>query len=276
MARSISARAATRSAADRRRCAGRCRSIDFDLVMGDTDLTADAGKTCASRQTFVSGRAAQAAGPALRARSCCARMPGRMQGCAARTARCSWTGAAAGAGGTAEVSGIGRFDPPTVPLDAEGQGMPYATYGFAAQIAELSVDMDLGTVHLSRIVAAHDVGRAINPTLVEGQIHGGIAQGIGLALMEEYLPRPDREPARLPDPDRRRHAGDRVASWWRTASRSAPTAPRASASRLWCRPRRRSSRRSATRPARRITRAPALPHRVLEALRSSAREPIRR
>jgi aldehyde oxidoreductase len=50
------------------------------------------------------------------------------------------------------------------------------------------VDLDLGTVHLQRIVAAHDVGRAINPTLVEGQIHGGIAQGIGLALMEEYLP----------------------------------------------------------------------------------------
>ncbi len=39
-----------------------------------------------------------------------------------------------------------------------------------------------------RIVAAHDVGRAINPTLTEGQIHGGIAQGLGLALMEEYLP----------------------------------------------------------------------------------------
>jgi CO/xanthine dehydrogenase Mo-binding subunit len=39
-----------------------------------------------------------------------------------------------------------------------------------------------------RIVAAHDVGRAINPTLVEGQIHGGIAQGLGLALMEEFIP----------------------------------------------------------------------------------------
>ena len=39
-----------------------------------------------------------------------------------------------------------------------------------------------------KIVAAHDVGRAINPTQVEGQIHGGVAQGLGLALMEEYLP----------------------------------------------------------------------------------------
>ena len=46
----------------------------------------------------------------------------------------------------------------------------------------------LGTVKVLSIVAAHDVGRAVNPTLTEGQIHGGIAQGLGLALMEEYLP----------------------------------------------------------------------------------------
>ena len=82
----------------------------------------------------------------------------------------------------------GTFDPPTTPLDADGQGDPYATFGFAAQIADLEVDLELGTVHLRKIVAAHDLGRAINPTLVEGQIHGGIAQGIGLALMEEYIP----------------------------------------------------------------------------------------
>ena len=84
--------------------------------------------------------------------------------------------------------GEGTFDPPTTPLDADGQGIPYATYGFAAQIAEVEVDIELGTVKVLRIVAAHDVGRAINPTLVEGQIEGGIAQGLGLALMEEYLP----------------------------------------------------------------------------------------
>ncbi len=52
----------------------------------------------------------------------------------------------------------------------------------------MEVDRLLGTVKVTRIVAAHDVGRAINPTLTEGQIHGGIAQGLGLALMEEYLP----------------------------------------------------------------------------------------
>jgi CO/xanthine dehydrogenase Mo-binding subunit len=86
------------------------------------------------------------------------------------------------------LEGIGTFDPPTKPLDAKGQGVPYATYGFAAQIAAVDVDLGLGTVKVRRIVAAHDVGRAINPTLVEGQIHGGIAQGLGLALMEEFIP----------------------------------------------------------------------------------------
>ena len=82
--------------------------------------------------------------------------------------------------------GTGRYDPHTTELDADGQGIPYETYGFGAQIAVVDVDMELGTTVVRRIVAAHDVGRAINPLLVEGQIHGGIAQGLGMALMEEY------------------------------------------------------------------------------------------
>ncbi|MFC3117570.1 xanthine dehydrogenase family protein molybdopterin-binding subunit [Jhaorihella thermophila] len=55
-------------------------------------------------------------------------------------------------------------------------------------MAEVEVDMGLGTVKVRRITAAHDVGRAINPALAEGQIEGGIAQGLGLALMEEFVP----------------------------------------------------------------------------------------
>jgi CO/xanthine dehydrogenase Mo-binding subunit/aerobic-type carbon monoxide dehydrogenase small subunit (CoxS/CutS family) len=159
---------------------------DFTLVLGDTDLTADAGKTSASRQTFVSGRAAQDAGAALRQAILLRANAGDDAQLRLEGGRLFVDGRELVLDGTLE--GIGRFDPPTVPLDADGQGIPYATYGFAAQIAALSVDTELGTVRLERIVAAHDVGRAINPTLVEGQIHGGIAQGIGLALMEEYLP----------------------------------------------------------------------------------------
>jgi CO/xanthine dehydrogenase Mo-binding subunit len=73
-------------------------------------------------------------------------------------------------------------------LDGNGQGSPYAVYGFGAHLAEVEVDQLLGTVKVLQIVAAHDVGRAINPSLVEGQIEGGVAQGIGMALMEEFSP----------------------------------------------------------------------------------------
>ena len=87
-----------------------------------------------------------------------------------------------------DILAEGHFDPPTTPADANGQGTPYASYAFAAQIAEVEVDLELGTTKVLRIVAAHDVGRAINPVQVEGQIQGGTVQGLGLALMEEYLP----------------------------------------------------------------------------------------
>ena len=86
------------------------------------------------------------------------------------------------------LSAEATYDPPTAPLDENGQGRPYALYGYGAQMVELSVDPALGTVRLHRITAAHDLGLAINPLLATGQIEGGIAQGIGLALMEEYLP----------------------------------------------------------------------------------------
>jgi CO/xanthine dehydrogenase Mo-binding subunit len=80
------------------------------------------------------------------------------------------------------------FDPPTRPLDENGQGIPYAVFGFGAHMAEIEVDMELGTVRVLKVTAAHDVGRAINPTLIEGQVEGGVAQGIGMALMEEFFP----------------------------------------------------------------------------------------
>jgi CO/xanthine dehydrogenase Mo-binding subunit len=80
------------------------------------------------------------------------------------------------------------FDPPITPLDENGQGKPYAVYGFGAHMAEIEVDIELGIVSVLKVTAAHDVGRAINPTLIEGQIEGGVAQGLGMALMEEFFP----------------------------------------------------------------------------------------
>jgi CO/xanthine dehydrogenase Mo-binding subunit len=61
-------------------------------------------------------------------------------------------------------------------------------FGFGAHLAEIEVDVQLGTVRVLKVMAAHDVGRAINPTLIEGQIEGGVAQGLGMALMEEFFP----------------------------------------------------------------------------------------
>lgn len=84
--------------------------------------------------------------------------------------------------------GSGTFNPPTVAMDPEtGQGKPFSTYVYAAQIAEVDVDDETGEVEVLRITAAHDCGTPINPTLVEGQVEGGISMGIGLALQEEIL-----------------------------------------------------------------------------------------
>jgi xanthine dehydrogenase D subunit len=75
---------------------------------------------------------------------------------------------------------------PTRPIDpVTGQGDAHVQYAFAAHRATVDVDVELGLVKVVEIVTAQDVGRAVNPQAVEGQIHGGTAQGIGLALMEE-------------------------------------------------------------------------------------------
>ena len=169
----------------------------FEQVVGDTDLTDDAGKTSASRQTLVSGKAAYLAGMDLRRKilalanvgsDAALKLDGASLEVAEGDVRRTIDLATLEAADGVVLEGQGTYDPPATALDENGQGAPYATYGFAAQICELEVDMTLGTVKVHRIVAAHDVGRAINPVLVEGQIHGGIAQGLGMALMEEYVP----------------------------------------------------------------------------------------
>jgi aldehyde oxidoreductase len=168
------------------------------LVGPDTDHTPDGGKTSASRQTFVSGNAARLSGLALRADI---------------LSRCNAAEDAVLSFGTGEIlvadaAGSHRidlaslspdaegyvlraqetYDPPTRPLDADGQGEPYAQFGYAAHLVVVEVDLKLGLVKPLHFTAAHDVGQAINPLLVEGQVQGGIAQGLGMALMEEYVP----------------------------------------------------------------------------------------
>jgi aldehyde oxidoreductase len=170
----------------------------IDLISADTHLTPDCGKTSASRQTFVTGKAAERAGLALRrqllrlanvgedarleiaGRRLLVRTPDVIHAIELSHLPVGPFGYVLYAEET--------FDPPTGPLDANGQGTPYAVYGYGAHLAEVEVDTRLGTVRVLQIIAAHDVGRAINPILVEGQIEGGVAQGIGMALMEEFTP----------------------------------------------------------------------------------------
>ena len=164
----------------------------------DTDVTPDAGKTSASRQTYVSGNAARLAGEALRAK-----ILKRCNASSDAEFRMRRGVVEVVDGMRSHLIDLGRmkadpdgyvlraeetYNPPTKPLDANGRGSPYAQYGYAAQLALVEVDLALGTVKTIRIVAAHDVGKAINPLLIEGQVHGGIAQGLGMALMEEYVP----------------------------------------------------------------------------------------
>lgn len=164
------------------------------LVGADTDITPDAGKTSASRQTFVTGNAARLSAMSLRrsllalvnagddAEISCVDGDVRVGGGRVDLSRLEVDGAGY------VLSAVESYDPPTEPLDENGQGVPYAQFGYAAHLAEVEVDLALGTITPLRVVAAHDVGQAINPLLVEGQVQGGVAQGLGMALMEEFIP----------------------------------------------------------------------------------------
>ena len=176
---------------------------DIKRIRVDTTVTPDAGATSASRQTYVSGNAVRLATAQLRklvleSASQFLQIPaedlaiedgyvkyeknGKILTSLEEVATRSFS---EGNPLTAE----GYFDPPTTSLDAEtGHGNPYATYAFACQMADVQVDPETGVVEVLRVVAAHDVGKAVNPSNVEGQIAGGVAMGIGFALMEEFVP----------------------------------------------------------------------------------------
>ena len=173
------------------------------LVRADTDLTPNAGATSASRQTFISGNAVRAAAANLEdlllgegedaleiGRHDLILEGGMVIARGAPDKGIKVTDLARAIedrGGRAMAEG--HFDPRTTGLDPEtGQGSPYQTYAFAAHAALVEVDRDTGLIRVDRVAAAHDVGRAVNPKGVEGQIAGGVVMGLGYATMEEYEP----------------------------------------------------------------------------------------
>ena len=85
------------------------------------------------------------------------------------------------------ISENGWWHTPKLDYDAEsGQGEAYFTYSYATQIAKVRVDKLTGLVKVEKVWAAHDVGKAINPAGIEAQVEGGVSQGIGYALMENF------------------------------------------------------------------------------------------
>jgi CO/xanthine dehydrogenase Mo-binding subunit len=85
-----------------------------------------------------------------------------------------------------EASAVHRHRP-TAPLDERGQGEADVSFVFAAHRAVVDVDPDLGLVRVVQVATGQDVGRVLHPVQVTGQIEGGIAQGVGLAVMEEIV-----------------------------------------------------------------------------------------
>jgi len=164
------------------------------VVPADTQV-GSAGSSSASRQTYVTGGAVKAA---------CERVRERVLTLAEQRLGRTVAGLrlegghvlspdgekldtiAAVIGGEAIEETVEWRHRPTQPIDPEtGQGFAHVQYAFAAHRAVVDVDTDLGLVKVVALDCVQDVGRAMNPQAVEGQIHGGSAQGLGLAVMEE-------------------------------------------------------------------------------------------
>ncbi len=131
------------------------------LFASDTAMMGNSGSASASRMTFMAGNAIRGA---------------------AQAALEKWQ--------AEERPAVGEYKylaPQTTPFTKEtGQSMPNFAYAYAAQAVEVEVDTETGIVRLTRVVSADDVGQAINPQLVEGQIEGAIAQAQGYVLMENF------------------------------------------------------------------------------------------
>ncbi len=150
----------------------------IEFTPKDTLLTKDAGSTSASRQTYISGKALYNA---------CEKMRKFLTDCGFYKGKLTLKEIYEKHG---NVKFTGEFDPPTTKLDPEtSQGIPYATYAFATHIAEVDVDEITGITNVKKIWACHDVGKAVNPVLLKGQVNSGVAMGVGMALMEKFEPR---------------------------------------------------------------------------------------
>lgn len=132
------------------------------LIGHDTAETQTAGSASASRMTFMAGNA--------------------IKGAAERALE-AWRNEERPAKATFQYR-----PPKTTPYDPmTGKSEPNFAYGYVAQAVEVEVDLELGFVHVLRVISANDVGRAINPQQVQGQIEGAVVQALGYAVMENLV-----------------------------------------------------------------------------------------
>jgi OHCU decarboxylase len=143
--------------------------LDADTAVGS------AGSTSASRQTYVTGGAVKAACEAVRE---------RLEALAAQRGVAPAPADVLEEGEAIEETVEWRHRP-TQRLDADGQGDAHVQYAFSAHRAVVDVDTELGLVRVVELTTTQEVGKAMNPQALEGQIEGGSAQGLGLALLEE-------------------------------------------------------------------------------------------
>jgi xanthine dehydrogenase D subunit len=169
-----------------------------EVVLAPTGTSGigSAGSTSASRQTWMSGGAVQGACLAVRDRllTSIANKHG-----VTRETLDLVDGRIVSADGNVDLSifeaapgevleeTVEFHHAPTAELDADGQGDAFVSFAFAAHRAVVDVDLDLGLVRVVEITTSQDVGRVLNPVQLLGQLEGGIAQGVGLAVMEEIV-----------------------------------------------------------------------------------------
>ena len=171
----------------------------IDMVSTDTGSCPDGGYSSGSRQTYLSGSAVQTAAGALGSamvEAAAARLGVDagdlfLEGGAVHSRRpdTPWVSFVdLAARGLAGRRFVGRRVADITAVDAEtGQGKPYETYSFGVQMAEVAVDPTTGETRVERVTAVHDSGTPINMLTLEGQIEGGVAQGVGYALLEKFV-----------------------------------------------------------------------------------------
>jgi len=155
-----------------------CPTELVHVVEADTSRVPDSGPTVASRTTVMSGNAIRDAARKIREEM--AKVPAA-EGLAWREAVALCVKHQIG------LAAHGWTVPPETSFDlVTGQGEPYICYSFSANVVEAEVDTETGETRVTRVVSGHDCGKVVNPTTAEGQIEGGVVQGLGYALTEEH------------------------------------------------------------------------------------------